>query len=98
HGMLTARAQFWYQDEMYMRPQNIARHRIDAQHQTDASLMWSSVDQRWSVDAFVKNLTDEDNIRGMTISDGLSTGNNTFLSYFPPRTYGVRIGYTLGGG
>jgi hypothetical protein len=33
----------------------------------------------------------------MTVTEGLSTDDNTSLTYFPPRTYGVRFGYRNGG-
>jgi len=94
-GSVTARADFYWQDEVYYRVQNIDRHREGAFSTLDLRLMWSSSDEQWVVDAFMKNVTDEDNQRGLTVSDGLSTGNNSFVTYFPPRTYGVRVGWRL---
>ncbi|MEZ5559022.1 MAG: TonB-dependent receptor [Pseudomonadales bacterium] len=96
-GKLTARADYYWQDDVYYRVQNIPRHRADDFFTADARLMWSSADETWVIDAFVKNLTDEDNQRSLTVSDGLSTGNNSFISYYPPRTYGVRVGWRMGG-
>jgi iron complex outermembrane receptor protein len=95
-GMVSARADYYWQDDVYYRVQNIPRHREDAFSTTDLRLIWTSGDERWTVDAFAKNVTNEDNLRGLTVSDGLSTGNNSFVSYFPPRTYGVRVGWRLG--
>jgi iron complex outermembrane receptor protein len=95
-GTLTARADYYWQDDVYYRVQNIARHRADSFHTTDLRLVWTSAGERWLVDAFVRNLSDEDNQSGLTVSDGLSTGNNSFDSYFPPRTYGVRLGFRFG--
>jgi len=97
NGTLAARLDYYWQDSMYLRVQNVKRHRVDAFDTIDARLVWTSADEQWAVDGFIKNLTDEDNIRGMTVSDGLSTGNSTFVSYFPPRTYGVRVAYSVGG-
>lgn len=97
-GSLSARVDYYWQDEMYLRVRNIPRHRVSSYHTADARLIWTSADEQWLVDAFVQNLTDEDNLRGITVSDGLSTGTpNTFESYHPPRTYGVRFGYRIGG-
>ncbi len=96
-GSMTARADYYWQDEVYYRVQNIERHKADAFDTADARLMWTSADERWVIDAFVKNLADEDNLRNLTVSDGLSTGDNSFVSYYPPRTYGVRFGWRMGG-
>lgn len=95
-GTVTARADYYWQDEVYYRVQNIPRHREGSFFTADVRLVWTSASQRWTVDAFVQNLTDEDNQRGLTVSDGLSTGNNSFVSYFPPRVYGLRLGFQIG--
>lgn len=92
-GAVTARVDFYWQDDVYYRVQNIPRHQADAFHTLDLRLMWTGADDRWVVDAFMKNVTDEDNQRGLTVSDGLSTGSNSFVTYYPPRTYGVRVGW-----
>ena len=96
-GLITARADYYWQDDVYYRVQNIARHRADAFFTADARLMWTSSDDKWVVDTFVKNMTDEDNLRNLTVNDGLSSGSATFDSYYPPRTYGVRVGWKTGG-
>ena len=95
-GTVTARLDYYWQDEMYLRVQNIPRHKADSFYTADARVMWTSADGRWAVDGFCKNCTDEDNQRGLTVSDGLSTGNSSFVSYYPPRTWGVRVGYSIG--
>jgi iron complex outermembrane receptor protein len=96
YGTLTARAQYYWQDKVYYRVQNVARHQADSFFTADARLMWTSVDEQWTVDAFVQNMTDENNLRNMTVNDGLASGTpTTFDSYFPPRTYGVRLAWTM---
>jgi hypothetical protein len=43
-----------------------------------------------------RTLTDEDNLRNMTVNDGLASGTpTTFDSYYPPRTYGVRFAWKM---
>ena len=95
-GKILARFDYYWQDEVYYRVQNIERHREDSFSTMDFRAVWTSLDEKYTVDAFIKNLTDEDNLRGLTVSDGLSTGNNSFLSYYPPRTIGLRVGFNLG--
>lgn len=93
---LVARIDYYWQDSVYYRVQNVPRHRGDSFHTADARLMWTSADDRWTVDAFVTNFTDQDNQRGLTVSDGLSTGDNSFISLYPPRQFGVRVGWQTG--
>lgn len=95
-GTITARAQYYWQDDVYYRVQNVDRHKEGAFFTADARLMWTSADQQWTVDAFVQNLTDEDNLRNMTVNDGLASGTpTTFDSYYPPRTYGLRLAWKM---
>lgn len=54
----------------------------------DASITWTSADEKWYVAAFGKNLTDD---RYKTASQAVGA-LWTFSNYGPPRTYGVRIG------
>jgi iron complex outermembrane receptor protein len=96
NGQLTARTDYYWRDDIYLRVQNIPRHRADDFFQWDARLVWTSASGRVTLDGFIKNITDEDAQRGLTVSDGLSTGNNSFISYYPPRTYGVRLGFNFG--
>ena len=93
NGVLTARVDFYHQDDVYFRVQNIDRHKQGAYHRINARLAWESIDGAWSGEAFIDNIENSDDLRNLFVSDGLSTGNNTFLSYLPPRTWGVRIGW-----
>jgi iron complex outermembrane recepter protein len=94
-GTLTARTDYYWQDDVYYIVQNIPRHRESAFSTTDVRLMWTSNDERWIIDAFGKNITNEDNVRGIAVNEGQSIGDTTDVSYFPPRTYGVRVGWRL---
>lgn len=96
NGGVVARTDYYWQDDVYYRVQNIDRHRADDFFSWDARIVWTSGDGRFTVDGFIQNITDEDNQRGLTVSDGLSTGSNSFISYYPPRTYGVRVGWNFG--
>jgi iron complex outermembrane recepter protein len=96
NGNLLARADYYWQDEVYYRVQNIARHRESSFSTVDLRMIWSSANDQWQVDLFAKNIGDGDNLRGLTVSDGLSTGNSSFESYYPPRTIGLRVGFRTG--
>nr|MEA2798879.1 iron complex outerrane recepter protein [Phenylobacterium sp.] len=60
----------------------------------DANVIWRSPDRRWQVEGFIHNATDEtvisnDGLQSNTIGNGFGLDNYT---YYPPRTYGVRVG------
>ena len=59
----------------------------------DLSLRYKPLSNRWMVEAYVKNVGDE-NIK---ISSGNFITENGFVAvYMPPRTFGVTFSYTLG--
>ncbi|HEY5678891.1 MAG TPA: hypothetical protein VIS55_02375, partial [Pseudomonadales bacterium] len=58
----------------------------------NASMTWSSADERYYVGAFGKNLTDD---RYQTAAQAVGV-LWTFSNYGPPRTYGVQAGMRFG--
>lgn len=54
----------------------------------DASLTLTDAAERWSVTAWVRNLTD--NVVPVIAQFAGSTGNQLTTGYTPPRTYGLR--------
>ncbi len=57
--------------------------------------MWRSVSDTWSVRAFVNNLTDESNIRG--VGTATESGNWRMTgAMLDPRFYGIDIRYHYG--
>lgn len=95
-GNLTLRTDYRFQDEVYFRVQNVDRHRQGAYDRINARVQWTSADGTWTGELFLDNAEDDDDLRNLFVSDGLSTGNNTFVSYHPPRTYGLRFGWRAG--
>lgn len=90
---LSARVDYYWQDEMWGREFN--RDPIDKLDSFDvwnAQLTLASANDSWYVRAYVKNITDEEAIAGMYVSDP-SAG--LFTNVFPiePRLYGVTLGY-----
>jgi len=62
-------------------------------HTFDLDTTWRSVDDRYRVSAFVKNLTDEQYIATGTFVAGLFN----FVQFNEPRHYGVEVAVSLGG-
>lgn len=58
----------------------------------DAMLTYKTGDERIKVQAWVKNLTD---VFRPTSSFALSTGRVLGVTYLPPRTYGLTVGYNF---
>ncbi len=88
-GALTPYVQFYYSDG-YNTSNLLATdpsHDQDSFTKTDFRLIWTSVDQRFTVEAFVENIED---------SDVLARGNNNGddvvqTSFLYPRNYGVKF-------
>jgi iron complex outermembrane recepter protein len=95
-GGLTARWDYYWQDDSYAREFNTLGDRIDAWDQHNASLIYESSDGVWSGRAFVRNLQNEDNVTGKYLTSDTS---GFFRNYFltEPRIYGVSVRYSFDG-
>ena len=95
-GDLTARWDYYWQDDSYAREFNTRGDAIDSWDQHNASLEFRSTDERWIVRAFVRNIQDEDNITGKYLTaDTSGFYRNYFLT--DPRMYGASVRYNFGG-
>ena len=94
-AILRPRLSVSWRDDYWMRAVN--RPVVDLQDShtiVDASLRYTSADERWSAEVFGKNLTDEE----VAISaDSVGPGGNNLLEYTykPPRIWGVRFDYNF---
>jgi outer membrane receptor protein involved in Fe transport len=94
-GMLTARWDYYWQDESYGREFNTKGDEIDAWDQHNASLIYESFNGNWQVRAWVRNIQDEDNVTGHYLtSDTSGYFRNWFLT--EPRVYGATVRYSFG--
>ncbi len=84
----TLRADAAWQSQYFSREFNIATDEIDAWGFLDFQARLSSADKGWSVSAYVKNVTDEDNITNIIIEDAL-IGRYRNARILEPRTFGV---------
>ncbi|MEM8682899.1 MAG: TonB-dependent receptor, partial [Pseudomonadota bacterium] len=76
-----------YQDDYFTGASNIPQFRIDSYSLVNARLGWAWGGGRWSVQAWGKNLGDEDFVRIRGTSGAIAE------YYGPPRTYGVNLTY-----
>lgn len=93
-GTVTPRVDAFWSGDLFFLSANSPRERQKAYALLDANVVWRSPDQRWSIEGFVRNATDEDvisndGLQSNTIGNGFGIDNYT---YYPPRTYGVRVG------
>ena len=89
NGMtLVPRADFTYTGGYYARSFNRPIDRIDSYEIINAQIQLNSRDDRWFVRAFVSNLTNNDAITGLYVTDQ-SSGLFTNVFTLEPRQYGV---------
>ena len=93
HGRLVPRIQTYWQSEVFFRQFALATDRQDSFMKTDLRLSWFSEDETWRVEAFVRNLEDEDTVNNTTYGSPLYGASPQGI-YDPPRTVGVTIGVT----
>lgn len=87
---LRVRGDYYYQADAYSRVWNTRRDRLDAWDNVNLSLQLSNYENGITIEAFGKNILDEDVITGAYLTDdssGLFT--NVFLN--EPATYGVSL-------
>jgi len=93
-GEVTPRVDVYHSGDLYFLSANSPLERQKAYTLVDANVTWRSTDRRFSVQLFGRNLGDEtvisnDGLQSNTIGEGFGPDNYT---YYPPRTYGVRVG------
>ena len=92
---LSARVDYYWQDEMWGREFNRDPiDKLDDFHVWNAQLTLAPAQDSWYVQAYIKNIADEEAIAGMYVSDPSS---GLFTNVFPiePRLYGVTLGYNF---
>ena len=93
NGMrLDLQGSYYYQGEFYTRTFNTADDRINSWDQWNASVVLNSANNDWYLEAWGRNLTDEDNFTGQYLQDA-SIGLYRTYQLLEPRTYGLTAGY-----
>jgi outer membrane receptor protein involved in Fe transport len=95
-GSLTARWDYYWQDDTYGREFNTIGDKIDSWDQHNASLIYESDSGQWTVRAWIRNIGDEDNVTGHYLTTDTS---GYFRNYFvtEPRVYGASVRFNFGG-
>ncbi len=93
-GEVTPRIDVFTSGDLFFLSANSPLERQKAYTLVDANVTWRSPDGRFTVEVFGRNLGDEDvisndGLQSNTIGMGFAPDN---LAYYPPRTYGVRLG------
>ena len=89
-GFVSARLDYAWSDDYFLRAYNLDSDRTDSYHRTNARLSWSSNNDLWDASVFVNNIEDEDVLSYITIAAG-TLGNVVNARYFAPRTYGLQV-------
>jgi iron complex outermembrane receptor protein len=90
---LVGRVQTHYESAKNLEYHGFAQNKQDGFTKSDVSLTYSSADDRWSLQGYVRNIENDDvrTASSPNSTTGLSTnGNGEF--YAPPRTFGLRLG------
>jgi iron complex outermembrane receptor protein len=103
-GLITARADYSYVDEQYSeyfnrtagntstRPEGQVSNLIPAYDTLSLSVSWYIPTQGLRVEAFVRNVFDEDDLNSIKPGFQASYGTNTnFVGYTEPRTYSLKL-------
>ncbi len=91
---LSARVDYYWQDEMYARNFNKPIDKIDDWDIWNAQVSLVSAEETWYARAYVKNFTNDDHLVGMYVTDP-SSGMFTNVFTIEPRTYGMIVGYNF---
>ncbi|MCA6278317.1 MAG: TonB-dependent receptor [Phenylobacterium sp.] len=89
----VARADYYHQTDSYARIYNSVPDRIEAWSNVNLTLSVANADNGWSVEAFVKNATDEEAITDTFLTDD-SSGLFRNAFYTEPRTFGIGVSKT----
>lgn len=85
-------AQAYWQDEFNARVYNTAPDVIDSWSQTDFTISLADAYDQWEIEAFVKNVSNNDSITGLSAENSLA-GRFRLPAILDPRQYGIRITY-----
>lgn len=89
---MTYQAQTYWQDNFYARVYNTATDEIDSWSQTDFTVSLTDNYGKWEFQAFVKNVSDNDSMTGLTAENRLAA-RFRLPTILDPRQVGIRVQY-----
>lgn len=87
---LTIRADYYYQADSYSRIFNTSRDKLDSWSNVNLAIQLNNAESGWGIEAFAKNLTDEEVITGTYLTDD-SSGLYTNVFLTEPALYGITV-------
>ena len=90
-GDLSLRADVYYQSATFFRPFNLPSDRADNYANLDLRLFYTSPDETVTAEVYATNVTDATQESDILRSPPF-LGPTEFVSYRPPRQYGIRLG------
>ncbi|HWA02727.1 MAG TPA: TonB-dependent receptor [Rhizomicrobium sp.] len=99
-GTITPRVDTYLSGEVQFLPDNYFTSTQKAYSKTDINVSWVSTSGKYTGDIFVRNIEDNavisnDGLQSITLGQQVLEPDN--FVYYPPRTFGVRLGYRFGG-
>ncbi|MHB8528893.1 MAG: TonB-dependent receptor [Caulobacteraceae bacterium] len=99
-GTFTPRVDSFFSGRVQFLPDNYPTSVQKPYHETNLHLTWLSPTGRYKIEGFVNNLENanvisNDGLQSITLGQQALEPDN--FVYFPPRTYGIRFGVSLGG-
>ena len=91
NGRIIPRIQYFVSDSIYFNAANSLDSQEPAYGTLQIRTRWESEDDRFFVEGFVENVTDE-GVRSTRSVGNALLGRPIIVAYEPPRTWGVRIG------
>jgi iron complex outermembrane receptor protein len=87
----------WYAFANRIDPAMAGNDQADSYYNFNTRLFWTSPSGKFTAEAYVTNLTDEvqegNILRGIGFQDCGGCGGQEFITYNPPRQYGLTLGY-----
>jgi iron complex outermembrane receptor protein len=98
-GTITPRVDTFFSGRVQFLPDNYSTSTQNDYHLTNLHMTWRSLDGRYELEGFVKNIENANIISNdglQSISLGQQALEPDNYTYFPPRTYGVRLTVNIG--
>ncbi len=92
NGRLTPFLQLYYSDDYNTDDIVVYSTQVqDSFTKTDFRLIWTSLDEQWTVSAYIENIEDEEVLARTNV------GGNDLVqtSYQYPQNYGIKMGYSF---